>query len=176
MANPLRLPSNAAATLDQAFHMNVDLGKWLVYGTHDVSKEEDIDAVCHTAMEIYSREHLHAPESEWCELGFLKPAVAIHQLVQDVQAALNRHLELLRNLLGNENEDQDVWNSKRVYPFGFMVVERKTWREEGVIVVHCDKNEDEVREGGRKAGVEGRVVLDLGERSGIGVDERGGYR
>jgi len=80
-------------------------------------------------MGSYSRDHLHAPESEWEELGFLKPAEANYRVVGDVQAVLDGHAELLRSILEKENGDQDVWNSKRVYPFGFIVVERQGWRE-----------------------------------------------
>ncbi|KAK4629043.1 hypothetical protein CLAFUW4_08642 [Fulvia fulva] len=131
----LRLPEGAPAALDQTEKSNQDLAKWLVYTTNvDSSLANE---VCHEAMKAYNETNLHVPESEWDEMGFAKPA---DSSAEDVQGALYLHIGTVQRVL--DRQQSDPWNVNRLYPSGLVVVDGKDWSEKGVIVVHCDQDEE----------------------------------
>ena len=137
MAQPhnLRLPSSASAAFDKCEQYNQDLAKWLIYAT--VSTSSSAEKVCYEAMKAYNETTLREPESEWDELGFAKPA---DDNAEHVQAAFNKHISTVERLL--QSQESDLFNSHRLYPSGFVFVDEENWEDKGVVVVHCDKDDE----------------------------------
>lgn len=136
MAQPqnLQLPEGASAAFDKCDKSNQDLAKWLVYTIGSACPSAK--RLCYEAMKAYNETHLHELESEWDEMGFAKPA---DDSAENVQAALDKHIATVERVL--ESQEPDPWNSHRLYPTGFVVIDGEDSSEKGVVVVHCDKGE-----------------------------------
>jgi hypothetical protein len=121
----------------QQLHPNHEGTKLLVYGLADVIKNEDIEDLCHTATEIYSKEL-----GDDCENAkFIVPAPQTTRLLGiDVQEVLNAHVASMEDL-ANSNESQQEHNPP-IFPFAFVVIESPEWRRHGVTVVLLDNTFD----------------------------------
>lgn len=137
----LQLPNGAPAAFDKCDKSSQDLAKWLVYTTGSASLSAQ--KVCYEAMKAYNETHLHEPESEWDKMGYAKPA---DESVENAEAALNKHIVTVEPVL--ERQEPNPLKSHRLYPTGFVVVDRGDWSEKGVVVVHCDKSEESGEMGG----------------------------
>ncbi|SMQ55043.1 unnamed protein product [Zymoseptoria tritici ST99CH_1A5] len=140
--SPLRLPANAASILERAWHGEAntsEFDKWLVYTTENVPSSAAAE-VAHAAMSAYNDQALHEPESEWDEIGFIKPPTQDHEHLQSptLQAVLEHHLDMVsrqsRNSASNGEDDQNF------YIWGFIAVTTPEWRSQGITAVHCDKD------------------------------------
>lgn len=134
----LRLPAGSSATFDACDDFNGDLGKWLVY-TIKPTLPGAAEELCYEAMKAYNDEHLHEPESEWEDMGFIRPADE-NTAAEDIQAILEKHIAMVQEIL--ERNEEDPWNLHRLHPYGFVVIDREDWREKGLVAVHCDKDEE----------------------------------
>ena len=111
--------------------------KLLVYGLKDVIKDKDIEELCHTATEIYSRE----VGDDCNDPKFIIPAPQTRRIVgADVQEILNAHVASIEDLTtGNDNQQE---HNVPIFPFAFVVIESPEWRRHGVTVVLLDNTFD----------------------------------
>lgn len=131
----LQLSAQASAAFNKCEEYNTDLAKWLVYTAESTSTS--VKDFCYEAMRAYNDAHLHEPESEWDEMGFAKPA---NDSAENIQKVLDKHIAAVERAL--QSNESDPWNLNRLYPTGFVVIDRDDWRGKGVVVVHCDKDEE----------------------------------
>jgi hypothetical protein len=121
----------------QQSHPDCEGTKLLVYGLADVIKNEDIEDLCHTATEIYSKEL----GDEYEDSKFIVPAPQTTRLLgTNVQEVLNTHVASIEGLM-NGNEGQQERNPP-IFPFAFVVIESPEWRRHGVTVVLLDNTFD----------------------------------
>ena len=135
----LHLPERAddILTRTQQSHPNREGTKLLVYGLSDEITDEDIEGLCHTAVEIYSKEI-----GDDCEdPKFIVPAPQTTRLVgKDMQAVLDAHVSSIEDIMDGNGGQQE--NKDQIFPFAFMVIESPQWRRHGVTVVLLDKTFD----------------------------------
>jgi len=111
--------------------------KLLVYGLAGVISNEDIEDLCHTATEMYSKEL-----GDGCEdPKFIVPALQTRRLLgKDVQEVLDAHLASIEDLMNDHDGQQEIKDS--IFPFAFVVIESPSWRRHGVTVVLLDNTFD----------------------------------
>jgi hypothetical protein len=135
MMSSLRLPDNAASILERAYRGEADTSEiddeWLIYVVGEgppYAKE-----LAHLAMDFWQP----VQESERDELSFSRPAVQAGTNLS-LQNALDYHLQLCkRQVEGAEPRGED---EQQCYIFGFIALTRPDWKENGVTIVHCDKD------------------------------------
>lgn len=111
--------------------------KLLVYGLEDLINDQDVEALCHTAAEMYAEEL-----GDNCEdANFIVPAPQTFRLRgKDVQEALNMHIALTEDLAIHGGGEEG--NGNTIFPFAFVVIESTQWHRHGVTVVVLDNTFD----------------------------------
>lgn len=139
--SPLRLPQNAASILERAYDGDAktsEFDKWLIYTTENAPS--DAQELFQSAMSAYNDQALNEPESEWENLGFLKPANQSHADLQSptLQGILEHHLHMVERQFPDSKPDSK--DEQQFYIFGFIALTRPDWKRQGVTAVHCDKD------------------------------------
>ncbi|KAM0715718.1 hypothetical protein Q7P37_009218 [Cladosporium fusiforme] len=136
---PLQFPEKAPSILERAYtgaSNNSDYDKWLIYlASPDVS-DKDARHLYQDAMKAYNDQYLGEPESEWEEQGFLKPADKSPCPPRDLQSIFEHHLTLVER----QHSSVVLDDPQQLYKLGFIAITSPFWREQGVTVVHCDKD------------------------------------
>lgn len=111
--------------------------KLLVYGLHDVVGSEDIESLCQTATEMYSKE----VGDDCQDPNFIVPAPQLRCFRgKDVQEVLNIHITSMDDLANHGSGE--AGNGNAIFPFAFVVIESPLWRRHGVTVVLLDDTFD----------------------------------
>lgn len=136
MAEPVTEDINEE--LQKCMHYNVELSKVALYALGDAT-QDDLTNACTAIQKAYSETIMRNRSG----LDFIFPSPATQSQIDSNMEPLD--LVRYHVLEFDKGWKESTGNNKGVldwYPFGFAVLTSKKWREEGIVLVHCEDPDD----------------------------------